>query len=151
MVCFRDQIQVSTNLSPAKSPVAYVHPSKYVDYKLNPDLQTAERCINLLTKAGYNVSSNNTFDWIHDVFLILIRMFPKACPPTMIISINARYDPHYHMKVGSTLRQFRKENYLLIGTGVRCITSIGIAGAPCFDAAIASRRFSRRIQYFLFL
>ncbi|BAE63206.1 unnamed protein product [Aspergillus oryzae RIB40] len=31
--------------------------------------------------------------------------------------MNARYDPHFHMKVGSTLRQLRKENYLIIGTG----------------------------------
>ncbi|KAE8346122.1 hypothetical protein BDV24DRAFT_177014 [Aspergillus arachidicola] len=112
-----DHIQISTNPNPAKSPVAYVHPSKYMDYELTPDLRTAERCIDLLAKAGYNVSGNDTFDWIHDVYLILIRMFPKACPPTTIISLNARYDPHYHMKIGSTLRHLRKENYLLIGTG----------------------------------
>lgn len=31
--------------------------------------------------------------------------------------MNARFDPHFHMKVGSSLRQLRKEGYLLIGTG----------------------------------
>jgi Uncharacterized conserved protein len=115
--CVGDQIQISINPNPSKSPVAYVHSSKYVDYKLNPDLETSQRCIDLLSKAGYNVRGNNSFNWIHDVYLILIRMFPDSCPPTTIISLNARYDPHYHMKVGSTLRQLRKENYLLIGTG----------------------------------
>ncbi|RAK96609.1 DODA-type extradiol aromatic ring-opening family dioxygenase [Aspergillus ibericus CBS 121593] len=115
--CYGDQIQVSTNPNPDKSPVAYVHPSKYVDYRLNPDLKTARRCVDLLAKEGFNVSGNDTFDWIHDVYLILIRMFPNGCPPTSIISLNARYDPHYHMKVGAALRQLRKENYLLIGTG----------------------------------
>lgn len=115
--CFGDQIQVSTNPNPGKSPVAYVHPSKYVDYKINNDLKTAQRCINLLDEAGYNVSGNDTFDWIHDTYLILIRMFPNGCPPSTLISMNARYDPHFHMKVGSTLRQLRKENYLIIGTG----------------------------------
>lgn len=94
-----------------------MHPSKYVDYELNPDLPTANRCIDLLAKEGFYVSGNPTFDWIHDVYLILIRMFPSGCPPTTIISLNARFDPHFHMKVGATLRPLRKENYLLIGTG----------------------------------
>jgi len=31
--------------------------------------------------------------------------------------MNGRYDPHFHMKIGSTLRPLRKENYLFIGTG----------------------------------
>lgn len=44
-------------------------------------------------------------------------MFPSGCPPTTLISANARYDPHFHMKIGSTLRPLRKENYLIIGTG----------------------------------
>ncbi|KGO71717.1 Extradiol ring-cleavage dioxygenase, class III enzyme, subunit B [Penicillium italicum] len=115
--CSGDQIQVSTSPTPEKSPVAYVSPSKYVDYKLNNDLGTADRCIKLLADAGFEVSGNDSFEWIHDVYLILIRMFPKACPPTTVISLNARYDPHYHMKVGSTLRELRNEGYLLIGTG----------------------------------
>ncbi|KAJ5462161.1 Extradiol ring-cleavage dioxygenaseclass III enzymesubunit B, partial [Penicillium desertorum] len=102
--CSGDQIPMPTCLNPGKSPVAYVHPSKYVDYKLNNDLGTDDRCIKLLADAGFNVSGNDTFEWIHDVYLILIRMFPKACPPTTVISLNARYDPHYHIKVGSTVR-----------------------------------------------
>ncbi|PYH90624.1 aromatic ring-opening dioxygenase family protein [Aspergillus ellipticus CBS 707.79] len=115
--CYGDQIQVATNPRPAKSPVAYVHPSKYVDYQLNPDLATAQRCIALLAREGFSVSGNAGFDWIHDVYLILIRMFPHACPPTTILSLNARYDPHYHLKVGATLRSLRRDGYLLIGTG----------------------------------
>lgn len=115
--CLGDKIEVATNPDPKKSPVAYVHPSKYVDYKLNPDLETSERCIQMLSREGFNVSGNSTFDWIHDVYLILIRMFPHGCPPTTIISLNARYDPHFHTKIGSVLRPLRRENYLLIGTG----------------------------------
>ncbi|PYH43784.1 DODA-type extradiol aromatic ring-opening family dioxygenase [Aspergillus saccharolyticus JOP 1030-1] len=115
--CFNDQIQVATNPHPGKSPVAYVDPAKYVDYHLNPDLATSQRCIDFLAREGFNVSGNDSFDWIHDVYLILIRMFPNACPPTTVVSLNARYDPHYHMKVGAVLRPLRRENYLLIGTG----------------------------------
>ncbi len=73
----------------------------------------------MLKEDGFNVSANFRFDWIHDTYLILIRMFPdaKLCPPTTIISMNARYDPHYHIRVGAALRSLRHEGYLFIGTG----------------------------------
>ncbi|KAE8453253.1 hypothetical protein EG329_011320 [Mollisiaceae sp. DMI_Dod_QoI] len=112
-----DEIEVAANPSPAKSPVAYVEPSKYVPYKLNPDLPMASRCVEMLKKSGLKAKLNEKFDWIHDTYLILIRMFPDGCPPTTIISMNARYDPHYHVKVGAALRQLRKEEVLFIGTG----------------------------------
>jgi aromatic ring-opening dioxygenase catalytic subunit (LigB family) len=112
-----DSIEVATNPTPAKSPVAYVHPSKYVDYKLTPDLPTANRVLDLLNAAGFKAKPNPKFDWIHDTYLILIRMFPAKCPPTTIISMNARFDPHMHMRVGSAVRSLREEGYLLIGTG----------------------------------
>lgn len=71
----------------------------------------------MLRDAGFNARENATFEWIHDTYLILIRMFPNGCPPTTLISANARYDPHFHMKVGATLRPLRHEGFLLIGSG----------------------------------
>jgi aromatic ring-opening dioxygenase catalytic subunit (LigB family) len=115
--CLNDKIQVSTNPKPEKSPVAFVHPSKYANYKLNPDIATSQRCVKMLQAEGFNAEENPKFDWIHDTYLILIRMFPNGCPPTTIISMNARYDPYFHCKVGATLRPLRLENYLLIGSG----------------------------------
>lgn len=112
-----DNIEVAMNPSPGKSPVAYVHPSKYVDYKLEADLPTGERVMGLLNGAGFKARANPTFEWIHDTYLILIRMFPAKCPPTTIISMNARFDPHLHMRVGSAVRSLREEGYLIIGTG----------------------------------
>ncbi|KAK5685945.1 hypothetical protein LTS10_002058 [Elasticomyces elasticus] len=115
--CTGDRIEVATNPSPGKSPVGFVHPSKYVNYKLVPDLESGERCISMLKDGGFNVGANPKFEWIHDTYLILIRMFPGGCPPTTIVSMNARFDPHFHMRVGSTLRPLRHEGYLFIGTG----------------------------------
>lgn len=112
-----DEVHVAMNPNPSKSPVAYVHPSKYVNYKLNPDLATGERCVAMLRAAGLAASGHATFDWIHDTYLILIRMFPGGCPPTTLISMNARYDPHFHIKIGAALRPLRAENYLLLGSG----------------------------------
>jgi aromatic ring-opening dioxygenase catalytic subunit (LigB family) len=118
--CKQDHaVQVAMNPNPTKQPVGNVHPSKYQNYKLKPDLETGPRCIEMLTAAGINASANETFEWIHDVFLVLIRMFPdhETAPPTTIISSNARYDPHFHIRVGVALRPLREENYLLIGSG----------------------------------
>jgi len=115
--CLNDKIQIATNPNPQKSPGAYVDPSKYANYKLNPDIETANRCVKMLKAEGFNAEGSPDFDWIHDTYLILIRMFPGGSPPTTIVSMNARYDPHFHMKVGATLRPLRKENYLIIGSG----------------------------------
>jgi aromatic ring-opening dioxygenase catalytic subunit (LigB family) len=118
--CKQDHaVQVAMNPNPTKQPVGNVHPSKYQNYKLKPDLETGPRCIEMLKAAGINASANETFEWIHDVFLVLIRMFPdhETAPPTTIISSNARYDPHFHVRVGAALRALREENYLLIGSG----------------------------------
>ncbi|KAF7891741.1 hypothetical protein EAF00_008043 [Botryotinia globosa] len=112
-----NEIEVASNPTPGKSPVAYVHPSKYVPYKLNADIPMATRCVELLQKNGLKAKLNDKFDWIHDTYLILIRMFPDGCPPTTIISMNARYDAHYHTKVGTALRPLRREDVLFIGTG----------------------------------
>ncbi|CAK7233788.1 hypothetical protein SBRCBS47491_008730 [Sporothrix bragantina] len=112
-----DSIEVATNPTPSKSPVAYVHPRKYKDYDLNPDVPTGRRCVELLQAAGLDARENPTFDWIHDTYLILIRMFPGGCPPTTIVSMNPRYDPHYHMRAGLALRSLRAEGYLVMGSG----------------------------------
>jgi aromatic ring-opening dioxygenase catalytic subunit (LigB family) len=112
-------VQVSMTPNPVKQPVANVAPEKYMDYKLNADMETPKRCIQMLKDAGINATPNENLEWIHDVFLIIIRMFPDptTMPPTTIISTNARYDPHFHVRVGAALRPLRAENYLLMGSG----------------------------------
>ncbi|MCJ1445189.1 MAG: hypothetical protein MMC23_005694 [Stictis urceolatum] len=112
-----DTVEVSANPKSQNSPVAYVHPSKYAKYESNQDRQLSGRCLEMLKTAIFNARLNEKFDWIHDTYLILIRMFPDKCPPTTIISMNANYDPHFHMRIGSVLHSLRKEGYLIIGTG----------------------------------
>src|SRR5205823_2762123 len=47
-----NRIDVSMNPSPSKSPVGYVHPSKYAAYELQPDLSTGKRCVRMLRELG---------------------------------------------------------------------------------------------------
>ena len=46
-------------------------------------------------------------------------MFPRACPPTTIISMNGLYDPHLHVTIGAALRPLRAARHktLFIGSG----------------------------------
>jgi aromatic ring-opening dioxygenase catalytic subunit (LigB family) len=117
--CAGDKVEVATNPKPGKSPCPFVTPSLYLNWKPNPDIPTAQRVISMLQAENFEVSGNAKFDWIQDVYMVLIRMFPDSatCPPTTIVSMNARYDPHYHIKIGSTLRPLREDGYLIIGSG----------------------------------
>ncbi|KAB5545584.1 Extradiol ring-cleavage dioxygenase, class III enzyme, subunit B [Coniochaeta sp. 2T2.1] len=112
-------ILLSANPKPDKSPVAYVHPSKYKSYELNPDLAFVPVLQAQLAAAGIPSKLDPTFDWIHDTYLVLVRMFPRGCPPTTIISMNSLYDPHFHMAVGAALRPLRamRHKTLFIGSG----------------------------------
>lgn len=113
-------ILISANPAPGKSPVAYVHPSKYENYILKPDLAMVPAIQAHLSAAGIASKPDATFDWIHDTYLVLIRMFPKGCPPTTVISSQHRYDPHFHVAVGAALRPLRDwatHKTLFIGSG----------------------------------
>lgn len=115
-----DGVLLSANPNPGKNPVAFVHPSKYEDYKLNTDLDYVPTLQAHLTAAGIPSRADEAFDWVHDTYLILIRMFPRGCPPTTIVSSQHRYDPHLHAAVGAALRPLRdwqRHKTLFIGSG----------------------------------
>lgn len=79
------------------------------------------RIQSLLADAGIPSQPDEAFDWIHDTYLVLIRMFPDSarCPPTTILSMNHCYDPHFHATVGMALRPLRalNEKVLFVGSG----------------------------------
>ncbi|KAK3940757.1 Extradiol ring-cleavage dioxygenase, class III enzyme, subunit B [Diplogelasinospora grovesii] len=113
-------ILISANPSPDKSPVAYVHPGKYKPYPLNPDIPFVPTIASHLSSSGIPSHPDPKFDWIHDTYLVLIRMFPRGCPPTTVISMNGSFDPHFHVAVGAALRPLRDmgtHKTLFIGSG----------------------------------
>ncbi|KAF7552184.1 hypothetical protein G7Z17_g4506 [Cylindrodendrum hubeiense] len=113
-----DAVDVSMNPNAQKDPVGSVMEARYMPYTMVPDLEGGQRVIDMLRAAGINARENRKFDWIHDTFLILIRMFPHCIPlPATIVSMNARYDPHFHLKIGAALRPLRYEDTLIIGSG----------------------------------
>ncbi|KAI1617008.1 catalytic LigB subunit of aromatic ring-opening dioxygenase [Exophiala viscosa] len=111
------KVKIATNPSPQKEKLGYVKNSEYSDFKPHPDLKTAERCLQMLQAAGFEVEADPKFNWLIDTFPMLLRMFPDRCPPVTIISQNSHYDPYFHVEIGRTLRPLRKEGYLFIGSG----------------------------------
>lgn len=100
--------------------MALVHPSKYEDYELHPDLAMVPAVQAHLAAAGIRSRPDPAFDWVHDTYLVLARMFPRGCPPTTLLSSQHGYDPHFHVAVGAALRPLRgwaAHKTLFIGSG----------------------------------
>ncbi|KAJ4855564.1 catalytic ligB subunit of aromatic ring-opening dioxygenase domain-containing protein [Trichoderma breve] len=111
------KVRVATNTNPVPQNIPLVRRSEYVDYKCTADVKTAKRCLEMLRAAGFDSEEDPKFNWLIDTFPVLLRMFPKGCPPVTIISQNQYFDPHYHLEIGRVLRPLRKEGYLFIGSG----------------------------------
>lgn len=116
--CTGNRIEVSANPNPPKQPVTWVDPKKYKEFDTNPDLEFAKVVRQMLADKGFEVYEQPEFESIHDTFMIQKWMFPKGKSlPTVIVSHNARFDPHFHMKIGAALRPLRYQKVLLIGSG----------------------------------
>jgi aromatic ring-opening dioxygenase catalytic subunit (LigB family) len=92
--------------------------SYWENYPINVDLDLAGKVVSLLTKAGFqDVEEDPSFDWRDDTITPARWMFPDGTPPATVVSLNARYNPVFHIKVGRALRKLRKEGIILCGTG----------------------------------
>ncbi|CUM67392.1 uncharacterized protein PRCAT00005086001 [Priceomyces carsonii] len=112
-----DLVHVSIKEPPGMNPIAWVAKEKYENYQINGSKELGTRVGKILSEGGINVVLDDTDDWIHDSLIPLKWMFPKRCPPVTLISINTKYDPIFHARIGSLLARLRAENILLIGTG----------------------------------
>ncbi|KAH7110265.1 aromatic ring-opening dioxygenase family protein [Dactylonectria macrodidyma] len=112
-----DKIKIAMNPNPGVMPVANVLPKLWNEYKPNTDLETGQRCIDMLQGAGFKVEQDTERMWMIDVLPLLVAMFPDSCPPTTIVSLNSRFDPFQHARMGAVLRPLRAEGYLFIGSG----------------------------------
>lgn len=82
----------------------------------HPDL--AARIHNVLShhKIPSRLDSKRGYD--HGVFIPLMLMFPAADIPVVQMSVLNSLDPEKHIKLGEALRELRKDNILIIGSGL---------------------------------
>jgi aromatic ring-opening dioxygenase catalytic subunit (LigB family) len=90
-------------------------------YKLqyNPpgSLAVSERIASLLNAAGIQSKLDPKWNFDHGVFIPLKLMFPEQKIPVIEISIDASWDPAWHVKVGEALQPLKNEGVLVLASG----------------------------------
>lgn len=88
------------------------------DYPINVSEDLADRVIQLLrSKQFEDVEADPTFDWHDDTITPARWMFPEGTPPATVVSLNARFEPSFHARIGMALGKLREEGILIVGTG----------------------------------
>jgi aromatic ring-opening dioxygenase catalytic subunit (LigB family) len=113
-----DRIRVATKQKPDIVQMDMVPRSYWEDYLINVDTELAQRVVRLLREHSFtDVEEDPTFDWHDDTVTPSRWMFPEGTPPATVVSLNARFNPVFHAKIGKALGQLRKEGILLCGSG----------------------------------
>ncbi|SHO43918.1 DODA-type extradiol aromatic ring-opening family dioxygenase [Desulfopila aestuarii] len=81
----------------------------------HPEL--ARRISTILNASGIKSSLDSTRGYDHGLFVPLMLMYPDAIVPCLQLSLLSSLDPGQHMQLGKAIRELRKENILIIGSG----------------------------------
>ncbi|RLA45141.1 MAG: dioxygenase [Gammaproteobacteria bacterium] len=89
-----------------------------VEYPAAGDPILAERIFGLLEKAGIEARMDDHRGFDHGLFVPLKLMYPAASIPCVQLSLINNLDPQTHINIGKALSDLRKENVLIVGSGL---------------------------------
>lgn len=113
-----DKIRVGTNVSPVVDLGSLIPREKYAQFKPNVSPELARRVVSLLKSAGFNdVDEAHNATWVDAPTTPSLWMFRENTPPITTLSLNARYDPVFHVRMGRALRSLREEGILIMASG----------------------------------
>ncbi len=78
----------------------------------------AQRVYALLGAANLPAALDDERGFDHGAFTPLAIMYPNADIPVVQLSLHASYDPALHLALGRALAPLRRENILIIGSGL---------------------------------
>jgi len=105
------------------------HPEMYYDYNGFPEEsyqitypapgqpELAAKISTILSQNGIPASLDSQRGFDHGLFVPLMIMYPEATIPCLQLSLKANLLPEDHIHLGKALRELRKENILIIGSG----------------------------------
>lgn len=77
----------------------------------------AAHVADLLETAGLSASLDPERGFDHGTFSLMKPIYPQADMPIVQLSIQASYDPAWHLRAGRALAPLRSEGVLIIGSG----------------------------------
>ncbi|KAI5917502.1 aromatic ring-opening dioxygenase [Camillea tinctor] len=112
------RIRVGTRKNPEVLQMDIVPRKYWENYPINVSPELGRLVVSLLNDAGFpDVDEDPDAAWHDDTLTPSRWMFPEGTPPTTSVSINARYDPVFHVKVGKALQPLRDMGIIVIGSG----------------------------------
>ncbi|KAH8879510.1 aromatic ring-opening dioxygenase [Thozetella sp. PMI_491] len=113
-----DRIRIATKFDPAKVQMDMVPRAYWEKYPINVSEELAGTVMDLLREHQFtDVEADPTFDWHDDTITPARWLFPEGTPPSTVVSLNARYNPVFHVRIGRALSKLREAGILIIGTG----------------------------------
>jgi aromatic ring-opening dioxygenase catalytic subunit (LigB family) len=114
----------------------------HVKYPAPGSPELARQVESMLMSAGFPVGVDMERGLDHGTYTPLVPMFPKADVPVVQLSIDRRFDPETHLKLGQTLEPLRRQGVLIIGSGLS-FHNLGLFGAVAREP---SREFDHWLQ-----
>ena len=89
-----------------------------IEYPTPGSPELAKTVAELLASAGIEAHLDDERGLDHGIFVPLKLMYPSAAIPCVQLSLVRGLDPATHIRIGGALAALRKENILLIGSGM---------------------------------
>jgi len=101
--------------------------------------EVAARVVGALTAAGLPAGTEHVRGYDHGVFVPFMLVDPDATIPVVPLSLIAGLDPAQHLAVGRALAPLRRENILIVGSGMSFHNLRALYGGA--DVLARSKRF----------
>lgn len=114
-----DSVTITGNANPPLFYDYYGFPEEayHIQYPAPGQPQLAHTIHHMLLQHGISARLDEKRGLDHGVFVPLKLMYPAATIPVVQVSLLKNLDPTDHIEIGKALRELRKQNVLILGSG----------------------------------
>ncbi len=110
-----------------------------LQYPAPGSLEVAAEIETALSAAGFRTTTEDTRGYDHGVFVPFMLIAPEATIPVVPVSLIDGLDPAQHLALGAALAPLRRENVLIVGSGMSFHNLRALGGGA--DVLARSQRF----------